>query len=56
MRNYFLILVMLLSGGVVYGAGGKPNILLILADDLGYGDVGCYNEESRIATPHIDRF
>lgn len=32
----------------------RPNILVILADDLGYGDVSCYNSESRVATPHID--
>jgi arylsulfatase A-like enzyme len=33
----------------------QPNILLILADDLGYGDVRCYNAESKVPTPHLDR-
>ena len=31
-----------------------PHIVLIYADDLGYGDLGCYNPESKIPTPHLD--
>ncbi len=33
----------------------NPNIIFIMADDMGYGDVRCYNPESRIPTPNMDR-
>ena len=35
-------------------SASKPNIIFIMADDLGYGDLGCYGQKT-IRTPHIDR-
>ena len=36
-------------------AGDNPNIILILADDMGYGDLAIQNPESKIPTPNLDR-
>ena len=33
----------------------RPNIVLIMADDMGYGDPACYNPESKCVTPNIDQ-
>jgi arylsulfatase A-like enzyme len=39
---------------LVHG-NAHPHVVVILVDDMGYGDPGCYNSESKIPTPHIDR-
>lgn len=40
--------------GAQTASSSKPNIIFVLADDLGIGDVGCYGQK-RIQTPNIDR-
>ena len=49
----------LLATGLLYVpvvfAQKQPNVVIILADDMGYGDVGCNNPYARVRTPAIDQ-
>ena len=55
-KSFFLFLIFLLVITFKLSAQqlkGKPNVIFILADDLGYGDLGCYGQQ-KIQTPNID--
>ena len=57
---FALILSITVAGSLVSAADAdddppRPNILFFYADDLGFGDLGCYNKESKIPTPNLDR-
>ena len=45
---------MVLTGTSLARDGGRPNIIVILADDLGYGDLSCYGA-TKVRTPNIDK-
>ncbi len=50
-----LLLSALCVLGASLSATGKPNILVILTDDVGWGDFQCYNSQSKISAPNVDR-
>jgi arylsulfatase A-like enzyme len=48
-------LTLLLTACGQFAMAARPNVILILCDDLGYGDVQCLNPQGKIATPNMDR-
>ena len=59
-KNEILLLAFVCLLGVSCSANNEqrdslPNIVLILVDDLGFGDISCNNPDSKISTPNIDK-
>ena len=54
-RRLLTLLFVFFCAARAEAAESRPNVLVILADDLGYGDVRCYHTDSKVATPNLDR-
>jgi arylsulfatase len=52
--RYVILLALLCASSVTAGADERPNIVLIMADDLGYSELGSYGQKL-IQTPHLDQ-
>ena len=55
MKRSLLILIMLFVQTLTLSAASRPNIVVMLADDMGFGEVQCYNpKQGKIPTPHLN--
>jgi len=54
MRPIVFLLALSCLAAPVLAADSRPNLVILFADDLGYGDLGCYGHPT-IRTPHLDR-
>lgn len=54
LTRIFTVCLLVAGCNTSIAATSSPNICIILVDDMGYGDPGCFNPESKIETPNID--
>src|SRR5215203_3723488 len=54
LRIFLLFFLILLNFSLSFGQGKHPNIIYIMADDMGYADLGCYGRKD-YQTPNLDK-
>ena len=55
MRFLFLPILLAICAPFSFAEEAKPHIVIILADDMGWGDPQCYQPDSKIPTPRLDQ-
>jgi hypothetical protein len=58
MKKVFLVIVFFLSVSCLWAqsqTNTQPNVVIIYADDIGYGDLSCYQPKNRVKTPNTDK-
>ncbi len=54
-HSFLFLLIFMVISCRQEAKSAAPNIIYVLADDLGYGDLGAFNREGKIKTPHLDQ-
>ncbi|MBU3666849.1 MAG: N-acetylgalactosamine 6-sulfate sulfatase, partial [Chthoniobacterales bacterium] len=54
-RSFAIAMMVTTAGTAAFAAGDKPNVVLILADDLGWSDTTLFGKTKLYQTPNIDR-